>query len=345
MEVSITMKKIKTVEAVGHTLCHDVTQVIKDFKSGALFKKGHVVKEDDIEKLLSAGKDHLYIYEISEDMLHENEAAEILYKLCANEKMKPTEIHEGKIEVIAKIDGLLKIDTSRLKAINELGDIIIATRHQHTIVKKGDKLAGTRVIPLTIKKDKLDEAKRIAGNKPLFDIMPFHSFKVGVITIGNEIYYKRIQDTFTPVIEKKLENYNLKINRHMIIRDNSLEIESAIHKFREDDIELIICTGGMSVDADDLTPSAIKSSGANILTYGVPVLSGSMMLIGYFEDETPILGLPACVMYANATSFDLIFPRILSKDKITRQELASMGHGGLCLKCPVCRFPHCEFGK
>jgi len=339
------MKKVKTIDAVGHTLCHDVTQVVKDFRAGALFKKNHVVKEEDIEKLLSAGKYHLYIYEVNEDMLHENDAAKILYELCANKKMKSSEVNEGKIEVIAEIDGLFKVDTKRLQAINELGDIIIATRHQNTVVKKGDRLAGTRVIPLIIPKDKLTEAKKIAGSKSLFDIMPFYSFKVGVITVGNEIYYGRIQDTFTSVIEEKLKNYNLKIDKHVVVKDDSSEIKSAIHKFKEEGTKLIICTGGMSVDADDLTPSAIASSGADILTYGTPVLSGSMLLIGYFEDGTPILGLPACVMYAKATSFDLVFPRILAKDKITKKELSTLGHGGLCLKCPVCRFPHCQFGK
>lgn len=339
------MKKIKTTNAVGHILCHDITQIIKDVKAGALFKKGHVIKEEDIEKLLSVGKDHVYIYEINENIMHENEAAQILYELCASEKMRPTEVNEGKIEILADMDGLLKVDTERLESINELDDIIIATLHQHTVVKKGDKLAGTRIIPLVIAKDKILEAKRLAGGQPLLDIMPLDHFKVGVITIGNEVYYKRIKDTFTPVVESKLEEYNLKLNMHMVVQDDIEAIKSAIFKFREEDIQLIICTSGMSVDPDDLTPSAIKAAGADILTYGTPVLPGSMLLIGYFQDGTPILGLPGCVMYAKRTSFDLIFPRILARDKITKKELAALGHGGLCLKCSECIFPHCRFGK
>jgi len=339
------MKQIKTVDAVGHVLCHDITQIIKDVKSGVLFKKGHIVRSEDIDKLLSVGKDHLYIYEADEQMLHENEAAQILYQLCVNKNMKATDIHEGKIEIIADSDGILKIETEKLQAINELDDIIIATRHQHTVIKKGDKIAGTRIIPLMIHKDKLIEATKIANNKPLLEIKPFHTFKVGLITTGNEVYYGRIKDTFSAVIENKLADYHLKVNHHLIVNDDLDKIKAAIFECLEKGMDLIICTGGMSVDPDDLTPGAIKASGATILTYGAPVLPGAMLLVGYLEDEIPILGLPGCVMYASATSFDLLFPRILAKDKITKKEIASLGHGGLCLKCSTCHYPNCMFGK
>ena len=339
------MKKIKTIDAVGHVLCHDITQIIKDVKDGPVFKKGHVVREEDIEVLLSVGKDHLYIYEADESMLHENDAADILYNVCKNDYMKPTEVKEGKIEVIATEGGLLKVDIDRLQQINEIGEIIIATRHNNTVIKANDKLAGTRIIPLMIHKDKLEQVKAIHNEQPLLEIKPFHHFKVGVITTGNEVYYGRIKDMFTPVIKNKLAKYNLEINHHIIVNDDIEKIQAAISECRDLGMELIICTGGMSVDPDDLTPGAIKASGAEILTYGAPVLPGAMFLLGYFEDGTPIVGLPGCVMYAKATSFDLMFPRILAKDTITKKEIAALGHGGLCLKCPVCTFPHCEFGK
>ena len=192
---------------------------------------------------------------------------------------------------------------------------------------------------------KLEQVKAIHNEQPLLEIKPFHHFKVGVITTGNEVYYGRIKDTFTPVIKNKLAKYNLEINHHIIVNDDIEKIQAAISECRDLGMELIICTGGMSVDPDDLTPGAIKASGAEILTYGAPVLPGAMFLLGYFEDGTPIVGLPGCVMYAKALSFDLMFPRILAKDTITKKEIAALGHGGLCLKCPVCTFPHCEFGK
>jgi len=339
------MKKIKTADAIGHVICHDITQIIKDVKKGVLFKKGHVVKEDDIEKLLSVGKDYLFVYEAAENMMHENEAAEILLDACVNDFMKSTPVHEGKIEIIADMGGLLKIDTKRLQKINELGNIIIATRHNNTVVKKGEKLAGTRIIPLIIEEEKMKQVQALTADMPLLEIKPLKSFKVGVITTGNEVYYKRIKDTFTPVIAQKLANYDLKIDYHKIVPDEIEDIKNAIFECLDQGAELIICTGGMSVDPDDLTPGAIKATGANILTYGAPVLPGSMLLVGYLENEVPILGLPGCVMYASTTSFDLLFPRILAKDKITKAEIANLGHGGLCLQCQVCNFPHCEFGK
>ncbi len=339
------MKKIKTQDAIGHVLCHDITQIVKGVSCGRKFKKGHVVKAEDIDVLLSLGKDHLFVFEADENMVHENDAAQQLYDICKNEHMKPTEVKEGKIEIIATKRGLLKVDVDRLEDVNALGEMIIATRHNNTVVNPNDKLAGTRIIPLLIEKEKLAPLETIHNNKPLLEIKPFHHFKVGVITTGNEVYHGRIKDTFTPVIAKKLADYNLEINRHHVVSDDVDQIKAAIADCRDNGIEFIICTGGMSVDPDDLTPSAIKQSGANILTYGAPVLPGAMLLIGYFEDNMPIVGLPGCVMYADATSLDLMLPRILAKDEITKREIAKLGHGGLCLKCPVCTFPHCEFGK
>ena len=339
------MKKIKTVEAIGHVLCHDITQIIKGVSAGRKFKKGHIVQQEDIDVLLSLGKDHLYVFEADENMVHENDAAIMLYDICKNEHMKPSEVKEGKIEIISTTRGLLKVDIDRLEEVNALGEIIIATRHNHTVVNEGDTLAGTRIIPLLIEKEKLAPLTTIHQDKPLLEIKPFHSFKVGVITTGNEVYHGRIKDTFTPVIAKKLAAFNLEINKHHIVADDVDQIQAAIQDCKESGIEFIICTGGMSVDPDDLTPTAIKQSGAKILTYGAPVLPGSMLLIGYFDDQMPIVGLPGCVMYADTTSFDLMLPRLLAKDVITKREIARLGHGGLCLKCPVCTFPHCEFGK
>ena len=340
------MKKIKTMDAIGHALGHDITQIIKDVKAGVLFKKGHVIKEEDVAALLSVGKDHIYIYEIDDRMIHENDAADILYDVCTmgDAGMKPTEVHEGKIEVIAQVDGLLKVDVSKLTAINALGDLIIATRHNNTVVKKGDKLAGTRIIPLIIEKSKMEEVKNTAKSAAVLTVKPFYPFKVGVVTTGNEIYHGRIKDTFTPVIAEKLAAYGLEIAAHEVVDDDGDKITAVIENFKQQGIELILCTGGMSVDPDDVTPTGIKQTGARILTYGAPVLPGSMLLIAYL-DEVPILGLPGCVMYASATSFDLVLPRILAKDEITREEITALGHGGLCLKCSTCTFPHCEFGK
>ena len=341
------MQKIKTQDAVGQVVCHDITQTIKAVKTGVLFKKGHIVQEADIEKLLAVGKDHLYIYEANAQMLHENEAAKLLYQACAGEwaSMKPTPVQEGKIEVIATRAGLLKVDTKRLQLVNEIGNLIIATRHNNTVVKAGDTLAGMRIIPLVIAKEIMTKLASISNQEPLLQIKEFQRFTVGVIITGNEVYHGRIADTFTEVIALKLQNYHLKIDYHRVVPDEVDAIKSAIEAFCEQGVQLIICTGGMSVDPDDVTPLAIKKAGAKILTYGAPVLPGSMLLIGYLKNDIPILGLPGCVMYAKTTSFDLIFPRILAKDPLTNAEIAAFGHGGLCRKCHNCTFPHCEFGK
>ena len=340
------MKLIKTTDAVGHVLCHDLTRIVKGVIKDAVFRKGHIITEEDIPVLLSMGKDHLYIWEKKEGMLHENEAAEILYNICKNDHMTPTPVKEGKIELVAAEDGLLKIDVERLNAINALGDIMIATRHSNFPVKKGDKIAGTRVVPLIIEKEKLDKAVELAGDKPLMEILPFKHKKAGVVTTGNEVFHGRIKDTFGPVVFQKLREYDAEILGQTICDDNPERISKAINDFIEAGADIICCTGGMSVDPDDTTPSAIKNSGAEIVSYGAPVLPGAMFLLAYHEKgHVPIVGLPGCVMYAKRTIFDLVLPRIMADETLTPHDLALLGHGGLCLNCATCHFPNCGFGK
>ena len=342
------MKEIRTEDAVGHILCHDITQIIKDKKKGVLFKKGHIVREEDIPALLSVGKEHLFVWEKKNGILHENEGAGILYKICAGENMHGTDVSEGKIELIADCPGLLKIRRDALNAVNSLGEMMIASRHGDFPVKKGDKIAGTRIIPLVIEKEKMDRAVEAAGEEPIFSVLPFRQKKVGIVTTGSEVKKGLIKDTFTPVLREKLSEYPTEIIGQTLPGDDREQITSDILRFAEEGAGLIIASGGMSVDPDDRTPGAIKDTGAEIITYGAPVLPGAMLLIAYLNmngRNVPVLGLPGCVMYAKRTVFDLILPRIMADDPICREEIALLGEGGLCLNCSVCTFPDCGFGK
>ena len=342
------MKCVKTQDAVGHVLCHDITQIIKDVKKGTALRKGHIVTEEDIPVLLSLGKDNLYIWEKTEGILHENEAAEYLRDICMNENMIQSEVKEGKIELIAEIDGLLKIDVDKLRAVNSLGEMMIATRHTNTTVKKGDKLVGTRIIPLLIEQEKMEKAKEVAGDRPILSLIPFKKKKVGIVTTGNEVFYGRIKDTFGPVVAEKVKEFGADVIGQTIVNDDMEKITKAVEEFIEQGADMVLCTGGMSVDPDDKTPGAIKNTGARIVSYGAPVLPGAMMLLAYYEKdgrELPIVGLPGCVMYAKRTVFDLVLPRLMADDMVTSDDLAGLGLGGLCLSCDVCTFPNCGFGK
>ena len=339
------MRLIKTEEAAGHILCHDITQIIKGVTKDARFRKGHIVKEEDIPVLLSLGKDHLYIWENDETVYHENEAAQILCDVCINENMKPSEVKEGKIDLSAECDGLFLIDVERLGEINDIEQVIIASRHTNTPVKKGDKLLGTRVIPLVIKKDKMELVKEKAGDTPLCELKPYVLKTAGIVTTGNEVYYGRIQDAFTPVVVEKLKNYHIDTVEQIVVNDDKEKITEAILELKRKGCDLIIATGGMSVDPDDQTPGAIKDSRAQVVSYGAPVLPGAMFCLAYFEDGTPVMGLPGCVMYAKSTIFDLMLPRIAAKIPVTRKDITVLGHGGLCLGCDDCRYPACSFGK
>ena len=339
------MKLIKTEEAVGHVLCHDLTQIIKDQYKDARFRKGHVVTEEDIPVLLSMGKEHLYVWEMTPGMLHENDGAERLCALCANEHMDRSEVKEGKIELKAACDGLFQVDSRRLIAVNSIEDIMIATRKGNTAVKKGDKLAGMRVIPLIIEEERLRAAEAAAGTVPLLKLLPYVKKTAAIVATGSEVKNGLIQDTFTPVVRDKLAAYGIETVSVLYSGDGVDNVANAIAEARQMGADLILCTGGMSVDPDDNTPGGIRQSGARIVTYGAPVLPGAMFLLGYFEDDTPIMGLPGCVMYAGATIFDLALPRIAAGVEMTRTDFAVMGEGGLCLGCRPCHWPDCPFGR
>ena len=339
------MKLIPVQEAVGHVLCHDMTQIIPGQYKDARFRKGHVVREEDIPVLLAMGKENLYVWEMVPGMVHENDAAGRLVRLCENEHMVRSAVKEGKIELTAAIDGLFRVDTRRLNAVNLLEDIMIATRRGNTPVRAGDKLCGTRVIPLVIEEEKLSRAEDAAGDAPLLELLPWKLKTAGVITTGSEVAKGLVQAAFTPVVRRKLEAFGIAVTEHRLPGDGLEDIAAAIAEVRERGVDLVLCTGGMSVDPDDRTPGAIRRSGARIVTYGAPVLPGAMFLLGYYEDGTPVMGLPGCVMYAKATIFDLILPRVAAGVPVSREDIASMGEGGLCLGCGDCTYPNCGFGK
>ena len=295
--------------------------------------------------LLSMGKEHLYVWEMTPGMVHENDAAERLLALCGQENMTRSEVKEGKIELKAACNGLFQVDSRRLIAVNSIEDIMIATRKGNTAVKKGDKLAGMRVIPLIIEEERLRAAEAAAGTAPLLKLLPYVKKTAAIVATGSEVKNGLIQDTFTPVVRDKLAAYGIETVSVLYSGDGVDNVANAIAEARQTGADLILCTGGMSVDPDDNTPGGIRQSGARIVTYGAPVLPGAMFLLGYFEDDTPIMGLPGCVMYAGTTIFDLALPRIAAGVEMTRTDFAVMGEGGLCLGCRPCHWPDCPFGR
>lgn len=339
------MKRMKTEDAVGQVLCHDITQIIRGVTKGPVFRKGHVITPEDIPVLKSVGKEHVYIWEKDETKYHENEAAEILRDICMGAGMHATEAKEGKIELVADRDGLLTVNLAGLDAVNGLGEMMIATRLGGLPVKKGDRLAGTRIIPLVIEKKKMERAKQAAGEKPLLEILPLKPMKAGLVTTGNEVYSGLIEDTFSPVIREKLAAYGCQVAEQVILDDRHEKITEAIGEMLDHGMDMVLCTGGMSVDPDDMTPLAIRNATEQVVSYGAPVLPGAMFMLAYTGDGRPVMGLPGCVMYAGRTIFDLVLPWILAGIRVKEEMLSGMGQGGFCLGCRECHFPNCGFAS
>lgn len=339
------MKQIKIEDSIGCILSHDVTKIVPGKFKGRLFKKGHVIKEEDIEKLLDIGKEHIYVWEPKEGQLHENDAAKRIKDLVLGKGCYISEeIKEGKIDFFANTQGIVKINKELLLKLNLLGEIIVSTIHNNTPVKKGEKIGATRVIPLIIDEKKIIEAENIINEK-IISVEEIKPKKAVLITTGNEVYKGRIKDAFLPVMKEKLGYYGSEIIKQVILPDNKEMItENILKAIEEDKVDMVICTGGMSVDPDDVTPSAIKDCNGEIVTYGAPVLPGAMFLLAYYKN-IPILGVPSCAMYSKRTIFDLVLPRVLVDEKLSFEDIAKYGNGGMCLNCEICSFPHCSFGK
>lgn len=340
------MKIVNTVEAVGLILCQDITEIVPGVRKGPAFRKGHKVVAEDIPKLLSLGKEHLYVLEEEPGMIHENEAALRLFSAVAGQNLKATPVTEGRIDFIAEIQGLLQIKVDLLRQINAQGQIALATLHTNQAVKQGQKVAGTRVIPLMVKEDVVLEVENLKSK--VIEILPYRSLKVGVVSTGNEIKLGRIQDAFGPVMRQKFSELGCEIIGQTFPGDDSTAIANDIQNFQKQGAEFIVVTGGMSVDPDDCTPKGIRESGASVISYGAPVFPGAMFLLAYLKTEQaeiPVLGLPGCVMYVRASIFDLIVPRLLAGQKVVASDIQNLGHGGFCLGCAECHYPICHFGK
>ena len=341
--------KIPVQESIGAVLVHDITEIRAGEFKGRAFKKGHIVREEDVCHLRRLGKENLFILNIAEDEMHENDAAYSLANALLGEGVIiEGEPKEGKINIIADKNGLLKINKDALLEFNMLGVVMCATLHNNTLVRKGQSVGGTRAIPLIVKKDIVHAAVSI-GEKAgkIIHVREIRKPKAGIVITGNEVYYGKIKDAFAPVIISKIHAVGGEVVGVYYAPDDESFIEARLSELINTGADLLITTGGMSVDPDDVTRFAIRNLGASDMTYGSAVLPGAMFLVAYLnaQPSIPILGIPACGMYAKRTIFDLILPRVLAGEKIGRRELAELGHGGLCMNCEVCKYPTCSFGK
>jgi len=333
-------------QSVGTILAHDITEIRPGQFKGPAFKKGHIIRESDVPHLKRVGKEHLYVLHLEPGEVHEDDAAlRLATALAGRGVFFDPHPSEGKIQLKASRRGLFKVDVAALIRINLVPDISCSARHTNSVVEKGDVICGVRAIPLIIDEENLQAAENIAlAVDDFFSVKPFLAPKTGIVITGNEVFSGLIDDKFAPIIRKKLKHYDCSIMGIAFAPDDRQRIASEINQYLQNGAEMIVVAGGMSVDPDDITRVAIADAGAEDVVYGTPVLPGAMFLYGRFGD-VPVMGLPACVLFFRATVLDLILPRVLVGESITREDLATMAHGGMCLECEPCHFPRCSFGK
>ena len=339
------MKAIPVSDAVGSVLCHDVTRIVPGEHKGPAFRKGHIIREEDIPKLLEIGKEHIYVLDLEPGSVHENEAAERISRAAAGPGIRFTGPSEGKVNLVAEYSGLLKVNAEGLLRINAIEGVAFGTLHSNHRVRADAPVAGTRVIPLVVEEQKISQVEAVCrGWHPIIQVKPFRSWKVGMVTTGSEVYHGRIVDRFGPVIRQKFAELGSEVFEQVLVSDDQSLTVAAIRRLIAEGAAMVVATGGMSVDPDDQTPGSIRAAGGEVVAYGAPVFPGAMFLLAYIG-TVPILGLPGCVMYFQTTIFDLIVPRLLAGETVGRQDIVALGHGGFCAACPECRYPGCGFGK
>lgn len=340
------MRKIDLQAAIGKELAHDITEIRPGEFKGPAFRKGHKVCNEDICHLQKLGKNHLYVVDLEKDEIHENEAAGMLARALAGEGIiREEEPKEGKINLFAERDGLLKVNTAALAAFNMVDEVMCATLHNHTLVREGEKVAATRAIPLVMKRVSIERAAEIARQDGhVLSVQPLHQARVGVVVTGNEVYNGLIEDRFAPILTSKIEALGCSVETVEFAPDDASLLSARIRAHLEKGVDLIIMSGGMSVDPDDVTREGIRRAGATEIHYGASALPGAMFLVAYIGD-IPLLGVPACGLFHRTTVLDLILPRVLAGERVTKADLAFLGHGGLCRECEECRYPNCAFGK
>jgi hypothetical protein len=332
-------------QAVGCVLAHDVTRIIPGQEKGPAFKKGHIIRREEIPEFLKIGKERIYVLDLKPGMLHEDEAAERISQAAAGPGIRLTTPSEGRVNLIAALNGLLVIDVEALTRINTIGQIVFATLHTAQQVHADQPVAGTRIVPLIIEEDPIRRAEQIcAAASPMIQVKPFRSCRIGIVTTGSEVYHGRIKDAFGPVIETKFASLGSRVIRQILVSDDQQMTVKAILELIGEGAEMVMVTGGMSVDPDDQTPSSIRAAGGEVINYGAPIFPGAMFMLATIGD-VPVAGLPGCVMYYQTSIFDLVIPRLLAGEPVTPETIAAMGHGGFCSGCPTCRYPLCGFGK
>ena len=336
------MRSVSVRQAQGMALCHDITRIVPGVCKEAAFRKGHIVTDEDIPVLLGLGKEHLHVWEPVPDAVHEDEAALFIGRALAGDGVGLSQPCEGRVNLTSARQGLLSVNREALRRLNAVEEVTIATLHGDIPVRPGKALAGARVIPLAVARDRLDRvAAVVAETGPIVSVL---AFRVGVITTGSEVFSGRIEDQFGPVLRRKFHDLGSSVLGQIIVPDDRDRIVAAVSRLLGEGADLIAVTGGMSVDADDLSPSAIRALGGEIVTYGSPTFPGAMFMLAYLG-ETPVIGLPGCVMYHEASIFDLTVPRIAAGQRLSRADIVELGYGGLCSLCPQCRFPACGFGR
>lgn len=341
------LKSVPVEQAVGKRVLHDMTRIEPGESKGAKFKKGQEITVGDVCSLQRMGRKHVYVDDdglLDRDWIHEDIAAEAFaLAMCGQGVVSQGPPSEGKVNLAAERDGLFMVDVWELEQFNLVPGVMCASRRGGRPVKKGERLAGTRAIPLYLPREDFKRAMDVLKCDPVFRVLPMRRAGIGTLITGNEVFDGLIEDKFEPLIKSKAAHYGCEVVKTVFAPDDRRAVRRAVDELICAKSEIIVTTAGLSVDPDDLTRQALVDAGARDVLYGMPVLPGAMTLLARIGDVR-VIGVPACALFYKTTALDILLPRVLAGVEITRADLAELGHGGMCLECKKCVFPACPFG-
>jgi len=336
--------KVSTIsieDAVGLPLAHDLTQVDAERQTkGARFRRGHLLAPEDLPVLRKMGRLNLSVLDLEEGEVHEDEAARSLADALCGEGLEIEGPEEGRCRLVSTRKGVARFDPEMVKRVNLDREWSFGTCPANAIVKPGSTVAAFRILPLALKRASLERAVRESSP---FSVRPFLPLGVGLVTTGSEIKAGLVKDAVCGKLLRKLEELGGSFAGQRFCGDGAEEIRESVRELLHAGADIVICTGGMSVDADDRTPEAIRSVADEVLFRGVPAMPGSNLMLAR-AGESWVVGAPACAAHDERTALDRLLIALFAGlgEEI---DVKNWGIGGLCSRCRVCSFPDCDFAR
>ncbi|MCC6315368.1 MAG: molybdopterin-binding protein [Thermomicrobiales bacterium] len=299
------------------------------------FAKGHRLTAEDAATLAELDEP-IHAVQLEPGEIHEDQAALRLAAAVAGPGLERRGPSQSRYNLVAAHKGQVRVDVDRLRAINRVPGMAVFTLHNRVATVPGKVVTGVKITPVATPESALVAAERIAAGEPIVQVAPFQPLVVGVIS--SEGMSDRVRQRFRDIVTRKMGWYGARVLRFVEVPPEADAVGEAVAALRADGADVILSAGGNTIDPLDPALAALQRMGAEMVRFGAPVHPGSMFWMAYL-DETPVVNLASCGMYAKASVADLVLPTVMSGARVDIDELADLGYGGLLDRGMAFKFP------